>query len=105
LDDPTERDLFVYLPPRYSASERRYPAAYLLHAYGDTAELMVTPATDGERWRPPIEDVLDPVFGRVDVAPMIAAGDRVRHCATAARRPVRGRLGEAPSPKDRAQLF
>jgi len=71
LDDPTERDLFVYLPPGYSESERRYPAAYLLHAYGDTAELMVTPAADGERWRPPIEDVLDPVFGRVGVAPMI----------------------------------
>jgi enterochelin esterase-like enzyme len=71
LDDPTERDLFVYLPPGYDASERRYPTAYLLHAYGDTAELMVTPATDGERWQPPIEDVLDPVFGRVGVTPMI----------------------------------
>ena len=34
LDDPTERDLFVYLPPRYyDESERRYPTAYLLHAY------------------------------------------------------------------------
>jgi enterochelin esterase-like enzyme len=42
-----------------------------LHAYGETAELMVTPAIDGERWRPPIEDVLDPVFGRVGAAPMI----------------------------------
>jgi enterochelin esterase-like enzyme len=32
---------------------------------------LVIHATDGERWRPPIEDVLDPVFGRVGVAPMI----------------------------------
>ena len=71
LGDPTERDLFVYLPPGYDESERCYPTAYLLHAYGDTAGLMVTPAADGERWRPPIEDVLDPVFGRVGVAPMI----------------------------------
>jgi hypothetical protein len=63
LDDPTERDLFVYLPPDYSESEGRYPTAYLLHAHGDSAGLMVTPAVDGERWRPPIEDVLDPVFG------------------------------------------
>src|SRR5207245_7710602 len=65
LGDPSERDLFVYLPPGYEESDRRYPTAYLLHAYGDTAELLVTPATDGERWRPPLEDVLDPVFGRM----------------------------------------
>lgn len=60
LGDPVERDLFVYLPPGYDKSQRPYPTAYLLHAYGDTAERMVTPATDGERWRPPIGDVLDP---------------------------------------------
>jgi hypothetical protein len=42
LGDPTERGLFVYLPPGYDESERRYPTAYLLHAYGETAELMVT---------------------------------------------------------------
>ncbi len=71
LGDPSERDLFVYLPPGYEESDRRYPTAYLLHAYGDSAEGMVTPATDGQRWRPPIEDVLDPVFGRMGVTPMI----------------------------------
>ena len=71
LGDPSERDLFVYLPPGYEESERRYPTAYLLHAYGETAEQMVMPATDGQRWRPPIEDVLDPVFRRMGVPPMI----------------------------------
>lgn len=71
LGDPSERDLFVYLPPGYKESGRRYPTAYLLHAYGATAEGLVTPATDGERWAPPIEDVLDPVFGRMGVPPMI----------------------------------
>ena len=25
LGDPTERDVFVYLPPGYEASDRRYP--------------------------------------------------------------------------------
>ena len=65
LSDPTERDLFVYLPPGYDESERRYPTAYLLHAYGETAAQIVTPATDDQRWTPPIEDVLDPVFGRM----------------------------------------
>jgi enterochelin esterase-like enzyme len=42
-----------------------------LHAYGQTAEQVVTPDTDGQRWSPPIEDVLDPVFGRIGVPPMI----------------------------------
>ena len=71
LGDPGERDLFVYLSPGYEESDRRYPTAYLLHAYGVTAAQMVTPETDGQRWSPPIEDVLDPVFGRMRVAPMI----------------------------------
>jgi enterochelin esterase-like enzyme len=31
----------------------------------------VSPDASGERWRPPIEDVLDPVFGRMGVPPMI----------------------------------
>ena len=71
LGDPSRRPLFVYLPPGYTDSERHYPTAYLLHAFGSSAELMVAPAIDGPRWTPPIEDVLDPVFGRMGVAPMI----------------------------------
>ena len=71
LGDPTERDLFVYLPPGYEESDIRYPVACLLHALGSSAELEVTPETDGQRWRPPVEDVLDPVFGRMEIASMI----------------------------------
>jgi S-formylglutathione hydrolase FrmB len=71
LGDPSERDLFVYLPPGYEESDRRYPTAYLLHAYGQTAEQVVTPATDGQRWSPPVEDVVYPGFGRMGVTPMI----------------------------------
>lgn len=69
LGDPSERDLFVYLPPGYEESERRYPTAYLLQAYGETAQQMITPPTDGQRWQPPIEDVLDPVFERMGTPP------------------------------------
>jgi pimeloyl-ACP methyl ester carboxylesterase len=32
---------------------------------------MITPPTDGQRWRPPLEDVLDPVFERMGTPPMI----------------------------------
>ncbi len=71
LGDPTERDLFVYLPPGYEDSDGRYPAAYLLHAFGGTAERLVHPPTGETRWAPPIEDVLDPVFGRMGTPPVI----------------------------------
>jgi S-formylglutathione hydrolase FrmB len=71
LGDPSERDLFVYLPPGYEDSGRRYPTAYLLHAFGGTADRVAHPPTDEKWWAPPIEDVFDPVFGRMGTAPMI----------------------------------
>jgi len=71
VGDPSERDLFVYLPHGYEGSHVRYPTAYLLHDFGKDAEELVQPPTDGRRWTPPIEDVLDPVFARMGVAPMI----------------------------------
>jgi len=52
LGDPSERDLFVYLPPGYEGSDQRYPTAYLLQAYGETAAEMVNPPADGLRARP-----------------------------------------------------
>ena len=71
LEDPSERDLFVYLPPGYDETKRRYPTAYFLHANGQTAAQLVNPPTDEIRWKPPIQDVLDPVFGRMGARPMI----------------------------------
>jgi hypothetical protein len=71
LGDPSERDLFVYVPPGFPESGIRYPVAFLLHAFGQTAAELVDPPTDKQRWVPPIEDVLDPVFRRMDTPPMI----------------------------------
>lgn len=71
LGDPPGRELFVYLPPGYEETDARYPSAYLLHAYGQTAEGLVFPPTERERWSPSLEDVLDPVFGRMGVPPLI----------------------------------
>jgi hypothetical protein len=93
LGDPSERDLFVYLPAGYEESGRRYPTAYLLHAYGNSAEQLITPATDGERWAPPLEDVLDPVFGRMGVPPMIVVipdGNSRYGCGQRVDSPVTG---------------
>ena len=47
LGDPSERDLFVYLPHGYEGSNVRYPTAYLLHDFGKDAEELVQPPTDG----------------------------------------------------------
>ena len=72
LEDPTRAgSVRVSAGRGYEESDRRYPTAYLLHALGSSAELEVTPGTDGQRWKPPVEDVLDPVFGRMGTAPMI----------------------------------
>src|SRR5207249_12035146 len=71
LDDSAEHDLYVYVPPGYDDSDRRYATVVLLHAFGESAATVVAPDASGERWRPPIEDVLDPVFGRMGAEPMI----------------------------------
>ena len=95
LGDPSERDLFVYLPPGYEDGERRYPVAYLLHAAGSSAARLAWPETDTPRWSPPLEDVLDPVFGRMGVAPMIVVvpdGDTSVGCSQWVDSPVTGRF-------------
>ena len=97
LGDSGEHDLFVYLPPGYEGSDdRRYATAYLLHAFGESAETVVNPPTDGERWRPPLEDVLDPVFGRMGVPPMIVVipdGNSRWGCGQWVDSPVSGQFG------------
>ena len=93
LGDPGERSLYVYLPPGYEESDRRYPTAYLLHAFGQDAEGLVHPPTDGQRWSPPLEDVLDPVFGRLGTEPMIVVvpdGDTRYGCGQWVDSPVTG---------------
>ena len=93
LGDPGQRDLFIYLPPGYGDSDRRYPTAYLLHAFGQNAEGLVHPPTGRQRWSPPLEDVLDPVFGRIGTAPMIVVipdGDTRYGCGQWVDSPVTG---------------
>jgi S-formylglutathione hydrolase len=37
VGEPAEHTIYVYLPPSYSTSEKRYPVAYYLPGYGDAA--------------------------------------------------------------------
>ena len=48
--DPSDRDVFVYLPPSYASQpNRRYPVVYFIHGYGATAsaywKMMTVPDT------------------------------------------------------------
>jgi enterochelin esterase-like enzyme len=36
VGEPAERTIYVYLPPSYDSSEKRYPVVYYLPGYGDT---------------------------------------------------------------------
>lgn len=71
LDDPSERDVFVYLPPDYGRGSRRYATAYLLHWFGVHAVDLISPPEDKARWSPPMQDILDPVFRRLGTKEMI----------------------------------
>ena len=37
VGEPAERTIYVYLPPSYSSTEKRYPVVYYLPGYGDTS--------------------------------------------------------------------
>jgi len=37
VGEPTERTIYVYLPPSYASSEKRYPVVYYLPGYGDSS--------------------------------------------------------------------
>ena len=37
VGEPTERTIYVYLPPSYGASEKKYPVVYYLPGYGDSS--------------------------------------------------------------------
>lgn len=38
IGDSAEREVFIYLPPSYDTSDKRYPVVFLLHGYGLRAE-------------------------------------------------------------------
>lgn len=71
MGDPAERDLVVYLPPGYAASDRRYPTAYLLHGFGMRATDWATAFPHGGGLMPPIDEVFDAAITKGRAAEMI----------------------------------
>jgi S-formylglutathione hydrolase FrmB len=67
LGDPTERDLYCYLPPGYEASQQRYPVIYWLSGFTGNGKMMFN--ADG--WAEPIDRRLDRLIGTGAMAPAI----------------------------------
>ena len=47
LGDPTEQPIYVYLPPSYGSSTKRYPTLYLLHGFLSRSDIWVKGAYQG----------------------------------------------------------
>ncbi|MGH3901607.1 MAG: hypothetical protein ACRDTA_25805 [Pseudonocardiaceae bacterium] len=69
LSDPARRPPWVYVPPSYDGSQRRYPSIYVIQGYPGH------PATWRNRspYRQPFPETADAVFAAGDVPPAITA--------------------------------
>jgi S-formylglutathione hydrolase FrmB len=67
LGDPAERTMWVYTPPGYAESDRRYPVIYFLHGYlGRVDEYW-----NWTGWRPGFPRLIDDLFSDPAVEPAI----------------------------------
>jgi enterochelin esterase family protein len=58
-----ERDFYVYTPPGYEATRRRYPVLYLLHGYSDDASAWTAVGRENV--------ILDNLIARGEAKPMV----------------------------------
>jgi hypothetical protein len=67
LGDPDERPLWVYTPPGYETSERRYPAIYVIQGYTGQLAMWANRAP----YRQPFPETADAVFADEQVPPCV----------------------------------
>lgn len=67
LGDPHERPLWVYVPPGYDESERRYPTVYVIQGY--TGHIAMW--RNRTPWRQPFVELADGIFARNEAPPAI----------------------------------
>jgi enterochelin esterase family protein len=65
--DPHERDIFVYLPPKYDASELRYPTVYCLAGFAGRGRMMLNDAA----FSPNLAERMDRLIAAGTIGPMI----------------------------------
>lgn len=68
LGDPYVRDLYVYLPPGYSASEERYPSVYCLTGFTGRGKMLLNDSA----FAPNLAERVDKLISDGTIRPMIA---------------------------------
>lgn len=56
LGDPTEQPIYVYLPPGYEASTKRYPTLYLLHGFTSNSSVWINGQYQGMKLQTLMDD-------------------------------------------------
>ena len=56
LGDPTEQPVYVYLPPGYESSTRRYPTLYLLHGFTSNSRVWINGSYQGMKLQTLMDD-------------------------------------------------
>jgi S-formylglutathione hydrolase FrmB len=68
LGDKSERDLFVYLPPDYEKSTKRFPTVYCLSGFTGRGKMML----NDNAFSPSLDERLDGLIASKKIKPMIA---------------------------------
>lgn len=68
LGDPHVRDVYVYLPPGYSASEERYPSVYCLTGFTGRGKMLLNDSA----FTPTLAERMDKLIAAGTIRPMIA---------------------------------
>jgi len=58
LGDPTEQKIYVYLPPSYASSTKRYPTLYLLHGFLGNSSAWISGAYQGLSLQTLMDDLI-----------------------------------------------
>lgn len=56
LGDPTEQPVYVYLPPGYESSTKRYPTVYLLHGFTSNSSVWINGQYQGMKLQTLMDD-------------------------------------------------
>ena len=71
LGDPTEQPVYVYVPPEYEGSTKRYPTLYLLHGFTSNSSVWINGQYQGMKLQTLMDDSIK--SGRVREMIVVAA--------------------------------
>lgn len=75
LGDPTEQRVYVYLPPGYDGSTKRYPTLYLLHGFISNSSVWINGQYQGMKLQTLMDDSIK--SGKVREMIVVAANGSI----------------------------